>query len=294
MRFKTLDETQALQFPGFIRPDLLDDEDLSDFIFYAAEDERGLLGMAVVDPEINGPELLSIAVIPSALRTGVGSGLLGFIKQDLEKLLGSQGRAYDTYALFSLLTPQMEQKEDLMGFLKSNDFFEAERNEVYQIRIHDLLSSDLLDRARMSSQYRVMQLKAVTRGQLAAFCDELDNMGRFSGYDFDSMDQDISMFVTEGERIIGCALFNRAGEKLLDNEWIYMENAAKRPQALMAMLKNCFDEAEDNMPERSEVSFVIESKEGEKLLKSLMPQAKPVDEIISMTTVLYPVDPALE
>ena len=36
------------------------------------------------------------------------------------------------------------------------------------------------------------------------------------------------------------------------------------------------------------------SKEGEKLLKSLMPQAKPVDEIISMTTVLYPVDPALE
>ena len=237
MRFKTLDETQALQFPGFIRPDLLDDEELSDFIFYAAEDERGLLGMAVVDPEINGPELLSIAVIPSALRTGVGSGLIDYVKRDLEKLLGSQGRAYDTYALFSLLTPQMEQKEDLIGFLKSNDFFEAERNEVYQIRIHDLLSSDLLDRARMSSQYRVMQLKAVTRGQLATFCDELDKMGRFSGYDFDSMDQDISMFVTEGERIIGCALFNRAGEKLLDNEWIYMENAAKRPQALMAMLK---------------------------------------------------------
>lgn len=293
MDFKILKETQARELPGFIRPDLLED-DMSDYFFYIAEDERGILGMAVIDPVLTGPELLSIAVIPSALRTGVGTQLLIYVKRDLERMLGMQEKGFDTYALFALMTPAMAQEKALTGFLKSNLFFEAERNSIYQFCIHDLLSSNLLGRGKTGSDYKVMPLKAVSNTQLAVFSTELDNMGRFADYDYESMDRDISMFVIEGKRIIGCALFTRVEEKLLDNEWIYMENAVTRPQVLIAMLNASFEEAEDIMPEKSEVAFVIESREGEKLLKSLMPNAKPTDEIISMATPLYPADPAIE
>ena len=109
MDFKILNETQARELPGFIRPDLLED-DMSDYFFYIAEDERGILGMAVIDPVLTGPELLSIAVIPSALRTGVGTQLLIYVKRDLERMLGMQEKGFDTYALFALMTPAMAQQ----------------------------------------------------------------------------------------------------------------------------------------------------------------------------------------
>ncbi len=73
--------------------------------------------MAVVDPQINGPELVSIAVIPSVLRTGVGSGLLDYVRDDLEQMLGSLEGAHDTYALSVLITPAIGKEKGSDGIL---------------------------------------------------------------------------------------------------------------------------------------------------------------------------------
>ena len=291
MKYNTMNADQALNFRGFIRPDILEDENFSDYLFYTADDERGLLGMAVVDPQINGPELVSIAVIPSVLRTGVGSGLLDYVREDLEQMLGSLEGAHDTYALSVLITPALEKKKDLMGFLEANGFFKAEERNVYRVRIHHFLNSGLLAEAKVPRDQRVVPLKDITAKQLGIFVGELNELGRFSDYDFENMDQDISMFALDGNRIIGCALFTRVEENLLDNEWIYLENATSRSGLLLSMLKASFDEAEDNMPDKSDVTFVMENDKGEKLLRSLLPIAEPMDRIISMAVPLYPVDP---
>ena len=291
MGYNVMDAAQAINFPGFIRPDLLEDENFSDYVFYTADDERGLLGMAVVNPQINGPELLSIAVIPSALRTGVGTGLLDYAKNDLEQMLGRLENKQDTYALFALITPEMEKKKDLMGFLTANGFFKAEERNVYRVRIHHFLSSDLLAEAKVPRDQNIVPLKDITNRQLGAFVADLNEMGRFSDFDFDIIDRDISMFALDKDRIIGCALFTRIEDNLLDNEWVYLENAASRPGLLLSMLKASFDEAEDLMPDLSDVTFVMENDKGEKLLQTLLSTSKAVDRIISMTVPLYPIDP---
>ena len=84
MGYNVMDAAQAINFPGFIRPDLLEDENFSDYVFYTADDERGLLGMAVVNPQINGPELLSIAVICSA-GSRISRILMPFLLLSLRK-----------------------------------------------------------------------------------------------------------------------------------------------------------------------------------------------------------------
>ena len=121
--------------------------------------------------------------------------------------------------------------------------------------------------------------------------DDLVEKGKFGGFDMAELDPDISMFVSDQDKLIGCALFARSSDDLVQNLWVYMDKSVQRAGTLASMLSSCVDAAEQKLPVKAEVTFVMAEDAGENLLKKLMPKAKPADEIISY---FYPVHPHAE
>ena len=273
MKIHALTWSQASQLREFILPEVLELPDLEDFWYLAsAEMGRGILGLAVIDPQADGPLLLSLAVSPAARREGVASRLL----EAAANVVGSNGGAALTveYSLSPAEWPV------LASLLEQNGFFQIQPERyAYLIPLAELNNHPVLTAARQRNSASVFPMSNLSAVALREFRLELERKELFPPDVLRQCDPHLSFFWLEDGHIQACLLLGNCQDGMVENLWTYLSPRARQKQALIYLLGAAVTAAANTLPPDSQVLFSCQTEASDHLVRHLSPSAAPVQSL---------------
>ncbi len=263
MKYLELSAKQARQFSNLLIPGLTEDPDFESFLFLAAADEAvGILGLAVVDPQITGPELLSIGVSSAHQRKRIGSDLF-------YEMLARLQFAYADLLAGGVMALRVQESRDagdwegLDAFLRYVGFKIVEQSDAYTCKVREFLAQPVVKRyAAAGASKGLLSLAELPERTLRQF----NGLGVYAPVTRTELDGESSVFLLDEDgRIKGCVLNARTGEQAYENCFVYMEPNFEDKKALVAMLARSAGKMAEQASGEAALSALPVNEAGRKL-----------------------------
>ena len=268
MKLYTLSYTQAQKVDGFILPDVLEAPDAEKYWYLAAiEKGEGCLGVAVINPRIDQPELLSIRVIPSRQREGVATELLDFGIGFLHKAGASTLRFIHSAA--------PEDWNGLNEWLSINGFVQSEpERNLYRITVAELGEQKMFSAKAATSFPKVIPISEVSERTLRNFKGEMLRTELTSTDLIDESDPDHSFVWIEDGHITAVFLLSPPAYGAVHNLWTWASPRSTSPKALQAVFLSAAKKAAEDHPPETVIFFPCLTPASERMVQYLLPAAQ--------------------
>ena len=263
MEFSVMNPAQAAHFSSFILPHVRDLPDRDSFWYLCAWEEAfGLAGLAVVDPKLEGGELLSLAVSPPKQGQGIGSALIRYAAEQL-----SAAEIHQLEVLYSL---PLEAWPRLETLLRRTGFQRESEVDTFTLPLSKLVEFPLV-KAFMSRPRRngVFSLGQVPHYAFQALSRHVMENGLFGPLQQEDYHPDLSACYLEGDEITACFLIRDLGSGQVENSWTYLRSP-NHGAALMELFAFSAQQAEAlGYPPQTQVGFACLNEASENLLRHL-------------------------
>ena len=273
MKYELISPESARALEGYIPKYVLENPGFDSLFFYAAvEESGGAVGLAAVDPIVDGPELLSIGISPDYEGKGYGSELLSFISADLFDK-NSEERFFSASVN---LSPSAWEKLD--HFLVKNHFAKEEDSPVYHVTLSAAADAQIL-KAAASPLKGILPLKEVPDQKLRIFSHTVVQNGLFHSISRKELDEDVSLFYIPENDVRGCVLFAPGADGFLQNTWIYIDPEYSGTATLAHLLAEALRVVSEKYPPDTRVSFIMVEENSRALIRKVFPDIEPASEI---------------
>ncbi len=287
-RFEILTPEQAMQFPNFIFPHVLNDRDSDRYFYYAAIADNRLVGMLVESGTIAEPEILSLGVSPEYTGQGIASGLLNLAINTINARIPKE-YSFIPNSINVMLSAPAEELDALKRLYQKFGFETERESSYYRIPVSMLKDNPLLQNkttmekvVRLHKQRRIFPLKETSLRMVKSFGNLVIHNGILAEFDPDILDEEYTYFASDNTSITAAILFQKKTNGISKNLLLYTKEEDTSSMTLgylltaatTAVLKNC--EPEDQL------MFWIGLPATSKLIAKIFPDAEPASEVVNM------------
>ena len=281
MNIEIMSPRDAFKFKQFMTPWVFQSKDKDKYIYYAAIENNILMGMLVMDPKEDEPEILSIAVSPDYCNRGVATGLL---RNAVYRHILKYGDDLDLSNRFIACFPTVHENAHILKKLFSSAGFRLpEEGAFYTCKVSDIAEGKILHDQRAmkmleSGKLKIKPLKDIEKARLNFFGNKLVESGVFPGVSSDFFDQDVSYFKLDSDgNICSCMMFLEEEDGVLNNALAYMDPLHNSHQDLLFVFTASAEAIEKKFPPDAVVNFLAINDTSVKLIEKLIPNAKNVE-----------------
>ena len=281
MRIEIMDPKSALELEQFLTPWVKDSKDRGRFVYYVALEEDVLMGMLVLDPKVQDPEILSIAVSADHCNEGVATNLL---RTAVHEHVRNYREDDDTPNQFIACFPaDQDNAEILKKLFTSAGFRLPEEGAFYTCNVSDIAAAKLLHensaiRTVSGEKLSIKPLKEIDKMRLNSFGNRLADAGVFPMVKRDFFDEDVSFFKLDKDgSICSCMMFLEAEGDILNNALAYMESTGVARQDLLLVFTASAMAIEKKFPMDARVNFLAINDTSVKLIEKLIPNAQKME-----------------
>ncbi len=274
---EVLSAAQARDFTDFMLPSVTDSPDFDEYAFYAYVEDDVFQGILVADPTEYEPEILSIGVSEKYQRNGVATKLLRFA---VLKLTEDFDAEYDApNHIVARFPSDPETSEIVKNIFIDCRFNLAEEGAFFETTIKGIADSEILHENSVKKvldekKLEITSLAAVDKQLVKAFGTELAQTGVFPAVNPEDYDEDVSFFLLDNDRIIGCILFDKQEDDFICNSLVYLSPEHGARQDLIYILAASARALEKKFPSDFKVIFLAINDVSDKLIAKILPDAK--------------------
>ncbi len=281
MTYERISLEQAKKLGSFFAPGVTEQKYSNEYWYYICyeEDSKNIAGAAALDPSLEVPRLLSIGVSDEKLRQGIGTGLLDVLMTDIGKAFYAKDISDPPSIRYENCLPEAEWKIPDLFFVR-NGFVLRDIGTVSSVSYQDITANETLNKARARFHSdRIKTLKDIPGGHVRSFGQDIVKRGLYPGIHSHELDQDTTVFYTEGDEIKGCVLMRRMNNGSLMNQWVYLDNSVSDRTVLLQMFVLCAQKIEKLDIKDGRVYFMPVNEAGAKLTGKLLPTSKADSQI---------------